>query len=101
MSRNWSQGSTRRWRRIRAGVLLGNVIDNGGRCRLAVRTVCSGRADQVHHVNGIAARDGVYAAACGACNRHVGDPAAHPAECRLCDQGKAARAPRPRPVTRW
>jgi hypothetical protein len=90
MSRDWSGGSTRRWRRIRAAVLRANLAENAGRCRLAVPGVCSGPADQVHHTRGKAYGDDprYLTPACGPCNRHVGNPAAR-------------AAPQPRRVSSW
>ncbi|HEX5120352.1 MAG TPA: hypothetical protein VFW65_34655 [Pseudonocardiaceae bacterium] len=76
MSRSWAKGSTTRWRRIRAAVLAENQRTNGGRCTLAIPEVCTGQADQVHHVAGKAAGDDprLLVAACAACNRRVGNP---------------------------
>lgn len=51
--------------------------------------VCTGPADQVHHVMGKANGDDprYLEAVCGACNRHIGDP--------------LANEPRPKILSRW
>ncbi|HEV2784686.1 MAG TPA: hypothetical protein VGX25_35325 [Actinophytocola sp.] len=85
MSKAWAKGSTRRWRKIRARVLARDRY----RCQLR-RPDCAGRADQVHHTLGraVTGDDERYlVAACGPCNRGVGDP--------------ARRDPQPAPRTRW
>ena len=76
MSRNWSKGSTRQWRTRRAAVLLANQEQNRGRCRLQIKGVCTGTANQVHHLKGKAYGDDMryLVAACKECNLHVGDP---------------------------
>jgi len=76
MSKSWARGSTRAWRRIRAEVLLLNRQRNGGRCTLQLDG-CTGQADQVHHTVGraVTGDDPRYlVAACGACNRKLGNP---------------------------
>jgi 5-methylcytosine-specific restriction endonuclease McrA len=89
MSRSWAGGSTRRWRKTRAAVLLANANENGGRCQLAIKGVCTGMAEQVHHTKGKAHGDRIedLVAACKACNLRVGNP------------GRIS--PEPRPVSRW
>jgi hypothetical protein len=89
MSRDWSSGSTRAWRRIRAAVLHANAMDNQGRCTLAIPGVCTGTADQVHHTKGKAYGDDprYLVACCRACNLHIGHP--------------RTTSPAPRPVSRW
>jgi hypothetical protein len=90
VSKSWQRGSTRAWRRIRAAVLAANRAHNAGRCTLRIDKVCTGWADCVHHVLGRRATGDDprhLVAACGACNRSVGDPARHD--------------PEPRPITRW
>lgn len=91
LSRSWKNGSTRRWRDLRAAILAANRIETGGQCHLAIKGVCTGTADQVHHTKG-RARTGDnpkhLVPACKACNLKVGDP------------GRTA-TPRPRPVSRW
>lgn len=76
MSRSWKGGSTRAWRVVRARVLLNNQATNKGMCTLAVPGVCTGTADQVHHVKGKQYGDDqrYLAAVCRACNLHVGAP---------------------------
>lgn len=101
MSKAWAGGSTRAWRTVRAYVLANNKATNGGRCRLALPGLCEGQADQVHHTEGKRAGDNPrqLVAACGPCNKHVGDPTAHDPRCKVC------RAPKVRPqiarMTRW
>lgn len=89
MSSNWAKGSTSRWRKIRRGVLLANQAENKGRCTLAIRGVCEGQANEVHHLKGKEYGDDprYLAAVCRACNLHVGDP--------------NRVSPRPRPTTKW
>lgn len=105
MSRTWSRGSTRRWRRIRAAVLEHNLASNGGRCTLQIPTVCTGRADCAHHTHGraITGDDPEHlVAACTACNLHIGDPQTHNPACTLCAQRPTNTLdPEPRPATRW
>lgn len=86
MSGAWSAGSTYRWRKRRAAVLLANASQNRGRCTLNVGVrcqkhgrrcpgVCTGVADQVHHAEGKARGDGgLLVPCCRACNLHVGQP---------------------------
>lgn len=90
MSRSWSGGSTRRWRDLRAAILAANRTETGGACQLAIPGVCTGQADQVHHVKGKAHGDNPrdLIPACAACNGHVGNPAKH-------------HRPKPRPTSRW
>lgn len=77
MSANWSKGSTRRWRKIRAAVLAANNAANGGRCQ--VREKCDGaQATVVHHTVGrrVTGDDPRFlAASCAPCNLAIGDPA--------------------------
>lgn len=89
MSRSWSSGSTRRWRKLRAAVLA----RDGGRCRLALPGVCAGAADQVHHTRGKRHGDDPahLIAACGPCNRAIGDPST----------ARRTPDPKPQPRTRW
>lgn len=90
MSSAWKGGSTRRWRRIRAGVLAANMRENGGRCGVAIVGVCTGEATCVHHTLGraVTGDDPRYlVASCKACNLHIGEPARH--------------APQPKRVTEW
>lgn len=73
MSESWSKGSTRAWRRIRAGVLA----RDGYECQLRIDGVCTGRAHHAHHVRGRAVTGDDprwIVAACAACNLNVGDP---------------------------
>jgi hypothetical protein len=76
MSRAWSKGSTRAWRRLRAAVLANNQALHGGYCQLRT-DVCTGLADTVHHTLGraVTGDDPAYLlAACAACNSAVGQP---------------------------
>lgn len=84
MSKAWSNGSTRAWRRTRARVLA----RDGYRCQLQ-RPGCTTIADQVHHTlgKGVSERDEDLQAACAHCNSSLGDP-------RSSDLT-------PRPTTRW
>lgn len=90
MSEAWKGGSTRRHRKARALVLANNQVNNGGRCTLGIEGVCTGIATEAHHLLGKARTgdDPAYmVAACGECNRHVGDPNKHD--------------PQPQPRTKW
>lgn len=91
MSKGWSGGSTRAWRRIRLSIL----VRDRWRCRLALppdaRGKCAVRADCVHHTRGrhVTGDDPRYMiAACTRCNLKAGDPT-------------TGRDPQPRPVTHW
>lgn len=69
------KGSTRRWRALRLFVLS----RDGGVCQLQLPGRCLGDADQVHHLEAFHGTPGTenpsdLVAACGPCNRHVGDP---------------------------
>ena len=89
MSRSWENGSTRRWRKLRAAILADNETTNGGMCTLKL-TGCTGRATQVHHVHGrrVTGDDPEHlVAACRHCNLKEGDP--------------SSRDPAPRPRTKW
>lgn len=85
MSKAWSAGSTRAWRRVRAAVLA----RDGHRCQLKLPG-CTTIADSAHHT---LAREisgdnpDHLVAACTPCNLHVGDPRRHD--------------PPPRPHTTW
>ena len=76
MSRGWAGGSTRAQRRQRSDVLF----RDGGLCQLRIDDDCEIYADQVHHKHGVTISGKVVAnlddleAACGTCNRKVGDP---------------------------
>lgn len=90
MSSAW-RGSKAGWAAIRAHVLAENQRTNGGRCRLAIKDVCTVVATQAHHTLGraVTGDDLRYLqAVCAPCNWKVGDP---------------QRAPDPpaRPVTKW
>jgi hypothetical protein len=89
VSRSWAGGSTAHWRRLRRAVLFANVQEHGGRCQLALPRVCTGTADQVHHMKGKAFGDNPrdLLAVCRACNLKVGNP--------------TRTSPAPRPTSRW
>jgi 5-methylcytosine-specific restriction endonuclease McrA len=72
MSKDWSGGSTRRWRKIRLVILKRDSYV----CQLQIDGVCKYRADSVHHTKGKAFGDDMryLVAACMPCNQHVGDP---------------------------
>jgi 5-methylcytosine-specific restriction endonuclease McrA len=94
MSKNWRNGSTRRWRAVRAEVLA----RDGYLCQIALpgewpvwggMAHCTGRATQVHHTKGraVTGDDPAYlVSACRPCNLKVGEPKVDPA---------------PQPVTEW
>lgn len=86
MSKAWSKGSTRAWRRTRAGVLA----RDGYRCQVQLEGVCTGRATCVHHTLGraVSGDDPRYlVASCNECNTAVGEPRKY--------------EPTSRPMTRW
>lgn len=91
-SKSWAGGSTRRWREIRARVLQRNDRDNDGMCTINIGGVCTGKADCVHHVLGraVTGDDVRYlAAACSACNGHIGQPNTYDTR------------PQPKPISSW
>jgi 5-methylcytosine-specific restriction endonuclease McrA len=71
MSRGWSGGSTRKWRRTRQQVLE----RDGYRCQLKLDG-CTTRATHVHHVYGKGGGDDPAGllSSCEHCNLKVGDP---------------------------
>lgn len=89
MSKAWSKGSTRAWRRIRARVLA----RDGYRCRINLDGCTgleAGGATHVHHTVGraVSGDDPRYlVAACEWCNLKTGDPGRH--------------EPTPKYVSRW
>ncbi|CRK59190.1 hypothetical protein [Alloactinosynnema sp. L-07] len=71
-------------------MLADNAATNAGRCTLRIKDVCAGWVTEFHHVLGRAVTGDDprhLVAACGPCNRHVGDPARYD--------------PQPRTMTRW
>lgn len=77
MSKCWPNGSSRKWRKTRADVLLNNHMFNQGLCGLQIPGTCTGLADTVHHTYGrcLTGDDPRYLmATCTACNLKVGDP---------------------------
>jgi hypothetical protein len=78
VSQAWARGSTAAWRRLRARVLADNLVENQGRCQVAIEGVCTGdQADTVHHQLGraVTGDDPRYlVACCRACNLHIGEP---------------------------
>jgi 5-methylcytosine-specific restriction endonuclease McrA len=90
VSKAWGKGSTPEWRRIRADILLENLIRNEGRCTLAIPGVCTKEANQVHHTvsRAIVGDDRAYlVAVCRECNLKVGDP--------------SKNSPQPKRVSNW
>lgn len=90
MSKAWRGANNRQWSVVRKRVMDENARVNGGRCTLQIRGVCTGQAEQAHHVLGRATTgdDTRYlTAVCAACNVHVGDP--------------SAVSPRHRSVSQW
>lgn len=86
MSKAWSGGSTRRWRRLRALVLERDQH----RCRLQLDG-CTTLATHVHHTLGrtVTGDDPAYLiASCRNCNLKVGEP-------------KNVENPRPTRKTEW
>lgn len=88
MSEAWASGSDSRWRRFRTRVLERDHY----RCTLQLES-CTGDAEDVHHIQPLSRGGAKYdmrncAAACGTCNRQVGNRV--PTE-----------QPRPRPTSKW
>lgn len=84
MSKQWAQGSTRAWRKLRAAVLE----RDGHRCKLKLDG-CKVIADCVHHTIGrkVSGDDPAYlVSACTPCNLLVGEP---------------RHDPEPKRATRW
>lgn len=90
MSRAWARGSTAAWRRLRAQVLHTNLVENQGRCQVAIPGTwtnskgetkqCQGVADCVHHRLGrdVTGDDPRYLVpCCTACNLHIGEVKNH------------------------
>jgi hypothetical protein len=80
MSKAWEKGSTYKWRKTRAQVLLNNELTNGGMCRLQITGTCTGKATQVHHTRGKEFGDDpdYLLAVCRSCNLRVGKPTNDP-----------------------
>lgn len=83
MSEAWRGGSTRRWRKLRAAILVrdGEICRVGPeRAERGARDVCTYRATQVHHLDGKAAGDDParLVASCAPCNLAEGDPTERP-----------------------
>ena len=75
MSKSWSRGSSRSWRKIRAQVLLRDQY----RCQLRLAQ-CTTIATTVHHTvaREVAGDDPAHlVAACSWCNQSTGDPRRH------------------------
>lgn len=88
MSRNWAQGSTGAWRKLRAQVLA----RDGHTCQLKLPEVCTTTATCVHHTRGrsVTGDDPKHlVAACAPCNLSVGDPT------------RRAHDPEPTPRSSW
>lgn len=86
MSKSWRGGSTRRWRKVRAGVLM----RDGYQCRVQLPGVCTTRATHVHHTLGraVTGDDPRYlVASCRECNLAIGDP--------------QRSSPQPKKMTNW
>lgn len=84
MGRDWTTGSTRAWRRLRAQILTRDQH----RCRLQLDG-CRVIADCVHHLDGKLRGDDPdrLVASCTPCNLKVGEPTHHD--------------PQPTPRTDW
>jgi hypothetical protein len=91
MSKSWSNGSTRTWRRVRAAVLARDRY----LCKVQISGVCTTKADTVHHVNGRAAGDNPsnLVASCTPCNARVSDPTAARSTGRSCSGSAIETAP--------
>lgn len=72
MSKDWSGGSTRAWRKIRAYVLERDRYI----CQLQIEGICEYKATHAHHLYGKKLGDDpqYIVAACEACNLHIGNP---------------------------
>jgi len=77
MSRAWADRTGyRRYRANRAAILAANGMENRGLCTLQIQGVCTGAAEEVHHVKGKQYGDDPkwMVPSCKACNLHVGQP---------------------------
>lgn len=85
MSQSWVNGSTRRWRRIRAAVLHRDNLagwtcraHEEGWCNRKPGThTCTGIPNEAHHTMGKALtgdNPDHLVSACKPCNLHIGDP---------------------------
>jgi hypothetical protein len=107
MSKAWSGGSTREWRRIRAIVMEHNRVHYGGQCRARVRGLCTGVAAEAHHTLGreVTGDDPRFIeGVCQPCNVHIGNPVTHPKSCALCADAAWAdheQDLKPRVMTDW
>jgi 5-methylcytosine-specific restriction endonuclease McrA len=83
-SRDWSSGSSKAWRKLRARILERDQH----RCQLKLPG-CTTIATDAHHILGKIHGDNPdqIVAACGHCNKTVGEPTRHD--------------PQPTPRTRW
>lgn len=95
MSKAWhsvrTPGGRRAEVKLAHAVLERNAQTNGGRCTVRLPEVCTGKAEQAHHVLGkaITGNDPRYiVASCAACNQKIGNPMRRP-------------DPPARPVSRW
>lgn len=84
MSKGWSGGSTRRWRKTRAAVLA----RDGYVCQVRLEG-CTGKATHAHHTRGKQLGDdpAQLVASCASCNLKTGDPTRYD--------------PSPKTVTEW
>lgn len=85
MSQSWANGSTRRWRRIRAAVLhrdasagwVCRAHEEGWCARKPGQHTCTRTPNDGHHTQGRALtgdNPDFIVASCHACNLHIGDP---------------------------
>lgn len=85
MSQSWANGSTRRWRRIRAAVLhrdaqagwICRAHEEGWCNRKPGTHTCTRIPNEAHHTLGKALtgdNPDHLVSACKACNLHIGDP---------------------------
>lgn len=88
MSKAWESGSDSRWRRFRT-----TILDRDKHVCTLQTEVCTGAAQEVHHIIPLSKRGEKYdpancAAACKACNAKLGNTDPNP-------------QPEPRPTTEW
>jgi hypothetical protein len=63
-----------KYRVKRKQMMAENVLNNSGKCTLAIPDVCTGTATQAHHTLGVCAGLlGPIVPACGPCNTRLGD----------------------------
>jgi hypothetical protein len=78
MSKAWHEaGNYRTFQRVKARILLANLLENEGRCTLAIEGTCTGQAETAHHVTSrteVGDDPSYMVASCQACNQKINNP---------------------------